>query len=221
MPGYPSAILVFALTHSRRNVVPTLAVAYLFLVRSMDATRVMTGLFLIGIVAPAVSRPIGETDAAFVARTISASPMSKGSRVQAHLTDCTLIIDQTIPGEKKQTVLPLMRLDEHSFEVVQDSEWGWFVEVHTQQRKRLIKTGTAKWSDSVSVSPIHVYDEKNAEKVHDALVRIVRSCRQTEHGPNQALERTADRRENLLSMTSTLKPEAQHAVVSGRSAPSR
>jgi hypothetical protein len=36
--------------------------------------------------------------------------------------------------------------------------------------------------------------------------------------PNQALERTADRLEDLLSMTSTLKPEAEHAVVSGRSA---
>jgi hypothetical protein len=39
--------------------------------------------------------------------------------------------------------------------------------------------------------------------------------------PNQALERTADRRENLLLMTSTLKPKAQLAVVSGRSAWSR
>jgi hypothetical protein len=39
--------------------------------------------------------------------------------------------------------------------------------------------------------------------------------------PNQALERTADRRENLLSMTSPLKPEAQLALVSGRSACSR
>jgi hypothetical protein len=39
--------------------------------------------------------------------------------------------------------------------------------------------------------------------------------------PNQALERTADRREDLLSMTSTLNAEAELAVVSGRSAPSR
>jgi hypothetical protein len=36
-----------------------------------------------------------------------------------------------------------------------------------------------------------------------------------------ALERTADRRENLLSMTSTPKIEAKRAVVSGRSAYSR
>ena len=39
--------------------------------------------------------------------------------------------------------------------------------------------------------------------------------------PNQALERTADRCENLSSMTSTLKLEAKHALVSGRSACSR
>jgi hypothetical protein len=38
---------------------------------------------------------------------------------------------------------------------------------------------------------------------------------------NQSLERTADRREDLLSMTSILKPEAQPALVSGRSALSR
>jgi hypothetical protein len=39
--------------------------------------------------------------------------------------------------------------------------------------------------------------------------------------PNQSLERTADRRDNLLAMTSTLNPEAQLAVVSGRSSFSR
>jgi len=33
VPGYPSAMRVFTLTHSSRNVVPTLAVAYLILVR--------------------------------------------------------------------------------------------------------------------------------------------------------------------------------------------
>ena len=38
---------------------------------------------------------------------------------------------------------------------------------------------------------------------------------------NKALERTADRREDLLSMTSTLEFEAQLALVSGRSACSR
>jgi Phage integrase, N-terminal SAM-like domain len=38
---------------------------------------------------------------------------------------------------------------------------------------------------------------------------------------NQTLERTADRREDLLSMTSTLKSEAPFAFVGGRSAWSR
>jgi hypothetical protein len=38
---------------------------------------------------------------------------------------------------------------------------------------------------------------------------------------NQALERTADRRVDLLSMTSTVKPEATRVLVSGRSACSR
>jgi hypothetical protein len=39
--------------------------------------------------------------------------------------------------------------------------------------------------------------------------------------PNHALERTADRRADLLLITSTLNPEAQLALVSGRSACSR
>jgi hypothetical protein len=38
---------------------------------------------------------------------------------------------------------------------------------------------------------------------------------------NQALERTADRREDLPSMTSKVKTEAELALVSGRSACSR
>jgi hypothetical protein len=38
---------------------------------------------------------------------------------------------------------------------------------------------------------------------------------------NKSLERTADRREDLLSMTSILNPEAQRALVSGRSSCSR
>jgi hypothetical protein len=54
------------------------------------------------------------------------------------------------------------------------------------------------------------------------LDRIYRKIRgEKPYRPNQALERTADRCENLLSMTSTLKSEAQRALVSGRSAWSR
>jgi len=41
------------------------------------------------------------------------------------------------------------------------------------------------------------------------------------HTSNHALQRTADRREDLLSMTSTVKAEARLALVSGRSACSR
>jgi hypothetical protein len=85
----------------------------------------------------------GEPDAEFIARTISALPMSQGSHVKARLTDCLLVIDEKTAAEKKRTLLPLMRLDEHSFEVVRDAECGWFVEVRTQQHHREIKTGTA------------------------------------------------------------------------------
>jgi hypothetical protein len=38
---------------------------------------------------------------------------------------------------------------------------------------------------------------------------------------NQTLERTADRREDLLSMISTVKPQEERALISGRSARSR
>src|ERR1041385_1301998 len=44
-----------------------------------------------------------------------------------------------------------------------------------------------------------------------ATVRMIRSP----ITPNQALERTADRREDLLSMTSTLELEARVGLVSG------
>src|SRR6266545_344057 len=49
----------------------------------------------------------------------------------------------------------------------------------------------------------------------------IHSQRMFSQRSNQALERTADRRDNLLSMTSTLKPTAELVVVSGRSAFSR
>src|SRR5438105_9533661 len=58
-----------------------------------------------------------------------------------------------------------------------------------------------------------------ARDVSDVLVR--RDDFAAPPTSNQSLEPTADRRENLLSMTSILIPEAQFAVVSGRSACSR
>ncbi len=39
--------------------------------------------------------------------------------------------------------------------------------------------------------------------------------------PNQAMERTTDRRENSFSMTKTSRSEAKPALVSGRSSNSR
>jgi hypothetical protein len=64
----------------------------------------------------------GEQDAEFITRTISASPMTPTSRVKARLTECSLVIDDSSAAEKKRTVLPLARLDERSFAVVQDRE---------------------------------------------------------------------------------------------------
>jgi hypothetical protein len=50
----------------------------------------------------------------------------------------------------------------------------------------------------------------------------IRTLRQIEGlASNQSLERTADRREDLLSMTSIMNLEAKFAHVSGRSACSR
>src|SRR5437660_6371564 len=58
-----------------------------------------------------------------------------------------------------------------------------------------------------------------ARDVSDVLVR--RDDFAAPPTSNQSLEPTADRRENLLSMTSILIPEAPLAIVSGRSARSR
>jgi hypothetical protein len=52
-------------------------------------------------------------------------------------------------------------------------------------------------------------------------IRMTRSTRIPPQASNQPLERTTDRRENLLPMTSTLKLEAALALDSGRSACSR
>jgi len=62
---------------------------------------------------------------------------------------------------------------------------------------------------------IQIFDQFTllAEKTFDVIV--------TGNASNQALDRTADREANLLSVTSTLNREAQLAVISGRSAWSR
>ena len=143
----------------------------------MDAARVVAFSLAAGIAATSGARPLGEPDSAFIARTLSTSPMSPGSRVNARVTNCSLLIDEAVPLERKRLVIPLARLDERSFAVVQDTEWGWFVEVHTQQRRAEIDSPPQKRSDRLSEVYLHVYDQKNAERVRDALARVVRSCR--------------------------------------------
>ena len=58
------------------------------------------------------------------------------------------------------------------------------------------------------------WDVSDAKFIQQSIARIPPR-------PDQTLERTADRRDNLFSMTSTLNPEAPLALVSGRSACSR
>ena len=63
----------------------------------------------------------------------------------------------------------------------------------------------------------------NEVQLHVGSTRAVfkRVSARSPSASNQALERTADRREDLFSMTSILKREAQLALISGRSASSR
>src|SRR5581483_5237022 len=64
--------------------------------------------------------------------------------------------------------------------------------------------------------------EKEFERYRATFEAVVESLQLGQQtSSNQALERTADRREELFSMTSTRNPEAQLAIVSGRSALSR
>ena len=67
----------------------------------------------------------------------------------------------------------------------------------------------------VDRSGLHFVSCTERERLFQAVQRPL-----TERS-NQALERTADRREALLPMTSTLNLEARRALVSGRSAWSR
>ena len=61
------------------------------------------------------------------------------------------------------------------------------------------------------------WEKKKWERIKSWIIQRLPK----KNSSNQALERTANRRENLLSMTSILKPQAQLAFVSGRSACSR
>jgi hypothetical protein len=68
---------------------------------------------------------------------------------------------------------------------------------------------------------LHVTISKGVQGSWKKIPRVRHSKPWIPHRPKQALERTADRREDLLSMISILKPAAQLAVVSGRSSCSR
>jgi len=54
----------------------------------MRVSRIVGALFAVATVATLAVRPIGEPDPAFIARTIGMSPVSAGSHVSVHLTDC-------------------------------------------------------------------------------------------------------------------------------------
>ena len=151
-------------------------------------------LFVAAILASSAPHASGESDADLIARTISSSPRTPGSFVEARVVDCSLILHQVSPGEKKRTVIPLADLDERSFKSGIAFEFGWYVDVHTQQQRRAIKTGTAKWSASLAYYALYIEGQENAERLRGALVRLVRFCRRTHNRPNHAMERTADRR---------------------------
>jgi hypothetical protein len=81
------------------------------------------------------------------------------------------------PREEKRVIQPLTRLDERSFQIVQDTEWGRFVEVHTRKGRLAILTNATKRSDRVEEYYVHMFDHQSAQRVRDALVRVVSSCR--------------------------------------------
>jgi hypothetical protein len=80
----------------------------------MALGRIVALLFA-SIVLPQPNAPFGESDAYFIARTISASPMSPRSHVNAYLTNCSLIIDEAAAAEKKRSVLPLRPIERTLF----------------------------------------------------------------------------------------------------------
>jgi hypothetical protein len=172
---------------------PSPAVADLesrYIMNTAKAVAVLFAIVILGVSAP---RACGESDADLIARTISSSPKTPGSYVEARIEDCSLILHQVSPGEKKRTVIPLTDLDERSFKSGIAVEFGWYVEVHTQQQRHAIKTGSAKWSARLADYALYIEGQENAERLRGALVRLVRFCRRTHNRANHAMERTAHR----------------------------
>ncbi len=68
--------------------------SYLAPLRCIIVAKVVTLALVVVITTTSGARPVGESGAAFIARTLSNSPMSLDSHVHARLTDCSLVIDQ-------------------------------------------------------------------------------------------------------------------------------
>ena len=135
-------------------------------------------LFAIVIFGGSAPRARGESDADLIARIVSHSATKTRSYVGARVVDCSLILNQVSPGEKKRTVIPLTDLDERSFKSgIAPHFDSWDVEVHTQQQRPAIKTGTAKWSASLPDYYLFIERQEDAERLRSALVRLVRFCR--------------------------------------------
>jgi hypothetical protein len=139
------------------------------------STAILLVISTFGISARTAS---GESNADLVTHIISSSPRSPGSFVKARVVDCSLILHQIAPGEKKRTIIPLRELDERSFKTGMDPHFAsWYVEVHTLQERRAIRTGSAKWSASLPSYLLYIEGQEDAGRLRTALGRLVRSCR--------------------------------------------
>ena len=81
--------------------------SYPGLARYTDTARVVTLALTVVIAYASKARPVGEADTSLIVRRLSTSPMTPDSRVQAHFTECSLMINQAGRFERKQLVLPL------------------------------------------------------------------------------------------------------------------
>lgn len=143
----------------------------------MNTVRASALLFAIAIFGGSAPGARAESDADLIARIISHSATKTRSYVGARVVDCSLILNQVSPGEKKRTVIPLTDLDERSFKSGFTPHFdSWYVEVHTQHQRPAIKTGTAKWKATLPDYYLYVEGQDDAERLRSALVRLVKFC---------------------------------------------
>jgi hypothetical protein len=119
-----------------------------------------------------------------------------------------------------------IRLIEHprsSCGLLDRSRYHWYSIPHTALTAAVgwYAGGGEQFYVTLEGSSLVVHHRTDEEVAPNPSWEILKTIPLPATTSNQALERTADRRENLLSMTSTLQPEAQLALVSGRSAYSR